>query len=102
MTVVYTAQRHADRMALYEKLQRVLRGQTKRKQRDFDAEVRAVHLAANTWAGAYPDDCVRVSLEHVKKCDTMAAGHIDWSTKFPLYVSEAVYGLGRLPDAASR
>lgn len=85
--------RHDERMALHKHLTATLRaacGTT--GNRDFEAEVSAVLDAANLWAISHAS-CTTLTAETVSKCDAMAAGHIDWVTKFPLYVSERVYGM---------
>lgn len=85
--------RHDERMKLHDHLVATLRaacGTT--GERDFEAECRAVLDAANLWAISHPP-LTTVTAETVNKCDQMAAGHIDWVTKFPLYVSERVYGM---------
>lgn len=84
-------QRHDERMALHEHLIRTLRLAASSHPRDFDHERRAVMDAANLWALAH-EGCETVTATTVDRCDTMASGHIDWVSKFPLYVSERVYG----------
>lgn len=86
---------HALRMKLHEHLRTVLRCATSVKPRDYAAEWSAVMTAANNWADKH-EGCTRVTGDIVQRCDNLAAGHVDWVDKFPLYVSEHVYGIGRL------
>jgi hypothetical protein len=48
-----------------------------------------VFIAACIWADKYKR--TEPKMGHVMDADSMAAGHVDWCTKFPLYVAELVY-----------
>lgn len=85
-----TSVEHAEFMTCYHHLTKVLDKATGAKTpRDFTFEVEAVFLAACVWANKYKR--TEPKMGHVMDADSMAAGHIDWCTKFPLYVAELVY-----------
>lgn len=83
---------HAEFMSCYDHLVSILEKATRAKSpRDFTFEVEAVFLAAVLWADKYSQ--TEPTMGHVMDADSMAAGHVDWRTKFPLYVAELVYGV---------
>ena len=59
--------------------------------RDLDGELQAVWREAYVWASIHPDTHT-ITFQDVLDCDRRAMGHVDWSTKLPLYVAEKVYG----------
>jgi hypothetical protein len=80
---------HEEFMRCYEHLKTILNKATSRKERDFTFEVESVFIAACIWADKYKR--TEPKMGHVMDADSMAAGHVDWCTKFPLYVAELVY-----------
>lgn len=64
---------------------------TKAEPRDLDGELQAVWREARLWSATHPGT-LDIPFFIVEECDRRAMGHIDWSTKLPLYVAEKVYG----------
>lgn len=64
---------------------------TKAEPRDLDGELQAVWREARLWSVTHPGT-QDISFDTVVTCDRRAMGHVDWSTKLPLYVAEKVYG----------
>ena len=58
--------------------------------RDLDAELQALWRESFTWAATH-DKARQVSFAEVEACDLRAMGHVDWSSKLPLYVAEKMY-----------
>lgn len=53
------------------------------------AEIRAFHEVAARRAALA--NLTIPTLDQVTSCDIRASGHIDWSTKLPLYVAEIMF-----------
>lgn len=84
--------RWEDMIALQGRLIEVLTQTAKMDPREYDLEVRMIWIEAMTWAEAH-EGCLIPSLDDVIRADTYNAGHVDWCSKFPLYVAEMVYGV---------
>lgn len=83
------------RDAIYEAHQSESRSRHSVEEQDSDAwvlkEQRVVRNTANRWAhkhGLRP-----VTLDDVQHLEVPALGHIDYMSKFALYVAEYVYGV---------
>lgn len=75
-------------------LRGTLRDATSQTPRDLERELIVLWVEANEWYNRAPLMYEPVTLDQVRDCDRMAAGHVDWSSKLPLYVAEIVYGVG--------
>ena len=85
-------QRWQEMMKLQDHLIKVLLAASQQDPREFDLEVRIVHVEALLWAEKHKD-CVAPTFEQVLRADSYNAGHVDWYSKFPLYVAQMVYGV---------
>lgn len=56
----------------------------------------AVTIAANEWAQA--NGLQSITVDDVRRVETLAVGHVDYATKLALYVSELIHDARTVPS----
>lgn len=82
---------HDRMMSCRDYIKYALADASNRSPRDFDRELEVVLDEAIVWCRLLQRP--EITMEDVRRADQLSMGHVDWSSKLPLYVAEAVFGV---------